>query len=148
MSEVANIEDIEQEIIDDFSLFESANDKNFYLMDLGDKLNPLDEKYKVDENKIKGCQSQVWLVSHAEGDKIFFEADSDSDITKGLISILIRILSNHSFDEVIKFNLNDFMSRVQLNSFITQRRSNGFLSMVERMKRDALAYKAKAQLNS
>lgn len=146
MSEVANIEDIEQEIIDDFSLFESANDKNFYLMDLGDKLNPLDEKYKVDENKIKGCQSQVWLVSHAEGDKIFFEADSDSDITKGLISILIRILSNHSFDEVIKFNLNDFMSRVQLNSFITQRRSNGFLSMVERMKKDALAYKAKAQL--
>jgi len=146
MSEVANIEDIEQEIIEDFSLFESANDKNFYLMDLGDKLNPLDEKYKVDENKIKGCQSQVWLVSHAEGDKIFFEADSDSDITKGLISILIRILSNHSFDEVMKFDLNDFMSRVQLNSFITQRRSNGFLSMVERMKRDAMAYKAKAQL--
>ncbi|MGN6214998.1 SufE family protein [Parafilimonas sp.] len=146
MSGVANIEDIEQEIIEDFSLFESANDKNFYLMDLGDKLNPLDEKYKVDENKIKGCQSQVWLVSHAEGDKIFFDADSDSDITKGLISILIRILSNHSFDEVIKFDLNDFMSRVQLNSFITQRRSNGFLSMVERMKRDALTYKAKAHL--
>lgn len=146
MSEVANIEDVEQQIIEDFTLFESANDKNFYLMDLGDKLNPLDEKYKVDENKIRGCQSQVWLVSHAEGDKIFFEADSDSDITKGLISILIRILSNHSFDEVIKFDLNDFMTRVQLNSFITQRRSNGFLSMVERMKRDALAYKTKAQL--
>ena len=146
MNEVASIEDIEQEIIEDFSLFESANDKNFYLMDLGDKLNPLDEKYKVDENKIKGCQSQVWLVSHAEGDKIFFDADSDSDITKGLISILIRILSNHSFDEVIKFDLNDFMSRVQLNSFITQRRSNGFLSMVERMKRDALTYRAKAHL--
>ncbi len=146
MSEIANIEDVEQQIIEDFTLFESANDKNFYLMDLGDKLNPLDEKYKVDENKIRGCQSQVWLVSHAEGDKIFFEADSDSDITKGLISILIRILSNHSFDEVIKFDLNDFMTRVQLNSFITQRRSNGFLSMVERMKRDALAYKTKAQL--
>lgn len=146
MSEVASIEDIEQEIIEDFSLFETGNDKNFYLMDLGEKLNPLDEKYKVDENKIKGCQSQVWLVSHAEGDKIFFEADSDSDITKGLISILIRILSNHSFDEVIKFDLNDFMSRVKLNSFITQRRSNGFLSMVERMKKDALAYKVKAQL--
>jgi cysteine desulfuration protein SufE len=146
MSEVANIEDIEQEIIEDFSLFESPNDKNFYLMDLGNKLKPLNEKDKVDENKIKGCQSQVWLVSHAEGDKIFFEADSDSDITKGLISILIRILSNHTFDEVIRFDLNDFMSRVQLNSFITQRRSNGFLSMVERMKKDALAYKAKAQL--
>src|SRR5579871_1282825 len=145
MSEVASIEDIEQEIIDDFSLFESGNDKNFYLMDLGEKLNPLDAKYKIDENKIRGCQSQVWLISHAQGNKIFFEADSDSDITKGLISILIRILSNHSFDEVIKFNLNDFMSRVQLNSFITQRRSNGFLSMVERMKKDALAYKAKAQ---
>jgi cysteine desulfuration protein SufE len=116
------------------------------LIDLGEKLNPLDEKYKVDENKIRGCQSQVWLVSHAENDKIFFEADSDSNITKGLISILIRILSNHTFDEVIKFDLNDFMSKVQLNSFITQRRSNGFLSMVERMKKDALAYKAKAQL--
>jgi cysteine desulfuration protein SufE len=146
MSGVANIEDIEQEIIEDFSLFESSNDKNFYLIDLGEKLNPLDEKYKVDENKIRGCQSQVWLVSHAENDKIFFEADSDSNITKGLISILIRILSNHTFDEVIKFDLNDFMSKVQLNSFITQRRSNGFLSMVERMKKDALAYKAKAQL--
>jgi cysteine desulfuration protein SufE len=146
MSEVASIEDIEQEIIDDFSLFESGNDKNFYLMDLGEKLNPLDAKYKIDENKIKGCQSQVWLISYAEEGKILFEADSDSDITKGLISILIRILSNHSFDEVIKFNLNDFMSRVQLNSFITQRRSNGFLSMVERMKKDALAYKAKAVL--
>jgi cysteine desulfuration protein SufE len=146
MSGIANIEDIEQEIIEDFSLFESSNDKNFYLIDLGEKLNPLDEKYKVDENKIRGCQSQVWLVSHAENDKIFFEADSDSNITKGLISILIRILSNHTFDEVIKFDLNDFMSKVQLNSFITQRRSNGFLSMVERMKKDALAYKAKAQL--
>jgi cysteine desulfuration protein SufE len=146
MSEVASIEDIEQEIIDDFYLFESSNDKNFYLMDLGEKLNPLDAKYKIDDNKIKGCQSQVWLISHTEEGKIFFEADSDSDITKGLISILIRILSNHSFDEVIKFNLNDFMSRVQLNSFITQRRSNGFLSMVERMKKDALAYKAKAGL--
>jgi cysteine desulfuration protein SufE len=146
MSEGASIEDIEQEIIDDFYLFESSNDKNFYLMDLGEKLNPLDAKYKIDDNKIKGCQSQVWLISHTEEGKIFFEADSDSDITKGLISILIRILSNHSFDEVIKFNLNDFMSRVQLNSFITQRRSNGFLSMVERMKKDALAYKAKAGL--
>ncbi|HEX5151012.1 MAG TPA: SufE family protein [Parafilimonas sp.] len=146
MSVVASIENIEQEIIEDFALFESANDKNFYLMDLGDKLSPLDEKYKVDENKIKGCQSQVWLISHAEDGRIFFEADSDSEITKGLISILIRILSNHRFDEVIKFDLNDFMSRVQLNSFITQRRSNGFLSMVERMKKDASAYKTKAQL--
>ena len=141
MSEVSSIEDIEQEIIEDFSLFESSNDKNFYLMDLGDKLNPLDEKYKVDENKIKGCQSQVWLISHAKEGRIFFEADSDSEITKGLISMLIRILSNHVFDEVIKFNLNDFMLRVQLNSFITQRRSNGFLLMVERMKKDALKFK-------
>jgi cysteine desulfuration protein SufE len=141
MSEVSNIEDIEEEIIADFSLFESSNDKNFYLMDLGDKLNPLDKKYKVDENKIKGCQSQVWLISHAKDGRISFEADSDSEITKGLISMLIRILSNHTFDEVIKFDLNDFMLRVQLNSFITQRRSNGFLLMVERMKRDALKFK-------
>lgn len=135
------MEEIEQEIIEDFSLFESSNDKNFYLMDLGNKLNPLDEKYKVNENKIKGCQSQVWLISNAGNGRIFFEADSDSEITKGLISILIRILSNHTFDEVIEFDLNDFMIRVQLNSFITQRRSNGFLSMVQRMKKDALKFK-------
>ena len=141
MRQASNIEDIEKEIIDDFSLFESSNDKNFYLMDLGNKLNPLDEKDKVDENKIKGCQSQVWLTSHTNHGRIFFEADSDSEITKGLISILIRILSNHTFDEVIKFDLNDFMLRVQLNSFITQRRSNGFLLMVQRMKKDALKFK-------
>jgi cysteine desulfuration protein SufE len=141
MREVSNIEEIEQEIIEDFSLFESSNDKNYYLMDLGNKLNPLDEKYKVNENKIKGCQSQVWLISYPKNGRIFFEADSDSEITKGLISILIRILSNHTFDEVIEFNLNGFMARVQLNSFITQRRSNGFLSMVDRMKKDALKFK-------
>jgi cysteine desulfuration protein SufE len=141
MSEVSSIEEIEQGMIEDFSLFESSYDKNSYLMDLGEKLKPLDEKYKVDENKIKGCQSQVWLISHTKDGRIFFEADSDSEITKGLISILIRILSNQTFDEVLKFNLNDFMSKVQLNSFITQRRSNGFLSMVERMKKDALKFK-------
>lgn len=141
MSELASIENIEQEIIEDFSLFESGNDKNFYLMDLGEKLDPLDEKYKVDANKIKGCQSQVWLISYPKDGRIFFEADSDSDITKGLISLLIRILSGHSFDEVIKFDLSDFMNRIQLSSFVTQRRSNGFLSMVERMKKDALEFK-------
>ena len=141
MREAPNIEDIEQEIIEDFSLFQSGNDKNYYLMDLGNKLDPLDEKYKVDENKIKGCQSQVWLISHTKNGRILFEADSDSEITKGLISILIRILSNHTFDEVINFDLNDFMLRVQLNSFITQRRSNGFLLMVQRMKKDALKFK-------
>jgi cysteine desulfuration protein SufE len=141
MREASNIEDIKQEIIEDFSLFESSNDKNFYLMDLGNKLNPLDEKDKVDENRIKGCQSHVWLISHTKDGRIFFEADSDSEITKGLISILIRILSNHTFDEVINFDLNEFMLRVQLNSFITQRRSNGFLLMVQRMKKDALKFK-------
>jgi cysteine desulfuration protein SufE len=81
------------------------------------------------------------LISNTKDGRIFFDADSDSEITKGLISILIRILSGHSFDEVINFDLNDFMLRVQLNSFITQRRSNGFLLMVQRMKKDALKFK-------
>jgi cysteine desulfuration protein SufE len=132
----------EREIIEEFALFDSWDDKYEYIIDLGKKLPPLDDQFKKDENKVKGCQSTVWLVSEYKDGKVFYKAESDAVIVKGLISMLIRVLSGHSPDEIIHAKL-EFIQTIGMTSHLAQTRSNGLLSMVKQMKNFALAYKIK-----
>jgi cysteine desulfuration protein SufE len=144
MSSIRNIQD---EIIEDFELL--ADDREatlFYLMELGDKMSPLPEEYKKDENLIKGCQSKVWLHSDFKDNKVLFEADSNTDITRGLISLLVRILSGQSPDDIINADL-DFIEKIGMGQIIGSQRSNGFASMIKQIKMYALAYKTKVAIN-
>ena len=142
MSEVKKIEEVESEIIEEFSLFDSWDEKYEYIIDLGKKLEPLEDKYKLDENKVRGCQSTVYLVADYRDGKIWFRADSDAVIVKGLISMLIRVLSGHTPDEIVEAKL-DFIKEIGMMSHLAQTRSNGLLSMVQQMKNYALAFKIK-----
>jgi cysteine desulfuration protein SufE len=139
------IQETEDEITDEFSLFDNWEDKYEYIIDLGKKLQPLDPKFKVEENKIKGCQSQVWLVADEHDGRIYFKADSDAVIVRGLVSMLIRVLSGHTPQEIIDTKL-DFINKIGMTTHLAQTRSNGLLSMVKQMKNYALAYKLKEQL--
>src|SRR5690242_7839408 len=107
--DMATIEETEHEIVEEFSLFDSWDDKYEYIIDLGKKLPVLEDVYKIDNNKVKGCQSTVWLTAEYKDGKVFFKADSDAVIVKGLISMLIRVLSGHTPDEII----NSKMSFIQ-----------------------------------
>src|SRR5215831_10980432 len=101
MNNNKTIPEIESEIVEEFSLFDSWDDKYEYIIDLGKRLPPLEDKYKLDENRVRGCQSTVWLVADDKDGKIFYKAESDAVIVKGLISLLIRVLSGHTADEII-----------------------------------------------
>ena len=142
MQEQKTIEEIEQEIIEEFSLFDNWDDKYEYIIDLGKKLPPLDEQYKKDENKVRGCQSTVWLVADYKNGRIYYKAESDAIIVKGLISMLIRVLSGQAADDIVNTKL-DFIREIGMISHLAQTRSNGLLSMVKQMKNYALAYKLK-----
>ena len=137
-----SIQHTEQEIIDEFALFDSWDDKYEYIIDLGKKLPPLEDQYKKDDNKVRGCQSTVWLASDFIDNKVHFKADSNSVITKGLISMLIQVLSGHTPDEIIAARL-EFINTIGMHSHLAQTRSNGLLAMVKQMKNYALAYKLK-----
>ena len=138
------IEEIEQEIIDEFSLFDSWDDKYEYIIDLGKKLPPLEEQYKKDENKVRGCQSTVWLVADYKEGRIYYKADSDAVIVKGLISMLIRVLSGQTPDAIVNAKL-DFIKAIGMMNHLAQTRSNGLLAMVKQMKNYALAFKLKKE---
>lgn len=144
MEIVQTIQETEDEIVEEFSLFDNWEDKYEYIIDLGKKLQPLDLKYKVEENKIKGCQSQVWLVADEQHGRIYFKADSDAVIVRGLVSMLIRVLSGHISQEIIDAKL-DFIKKIGMTTHLAQTRSNGLLSMVKQMKNYALAYKIKQE---
>ena len=144
METVQTIQDVEDEIVDEFSLFDNWEDKYEYIIDLGKKLEPLSSEYKIDDNKIKGCQSQVWLIADEYNGRIFFKADSDAVIVRGLVSMLIRVLSGHRPEEIIEAKL-DFINKIGMTAHLAQTRSNGLLSMVKQMKNYALAYKIKQQ---
>jgi cysteine desulfuration protein SufE len=136
-----SIKEREEEIIDEFSLFDTWEEKYEYIIDLGKKLEPLDEKYKVPENIIKGCQSTFWLTSEFKDGKVFFKADSDAVIVKGLISMLIKVLSDNTPDEILNAKL-DFINEIGMMTHLAQTRSNGLLSMIKQIKNYALAYKS------
>jgi cysteine desulfuration protein SufE len=142
MSAHKTIEAIEDEIVEEFSLFDTWDEKYEYIIDLGKKLPPLEEQYKKDENKVRGCQSTVWLVADYRDGKIMYKAESDAVIVKGLISMLIRVLSNHGPDEIIEAKL-DFIREIGMMTHLAQTRSNGLLAMVKQMKNYALAHKIK-----
>lgn len=138
------IEDIQQEIIEEFSVFEDWMDKYAYLIELGNDLEPIDAKYKIDDNLIRGCQSRVWLHPEKDGDKILFEAESDAIIVKGLVALLLRVLSNRSPREIIDADLH-FIDDIGLKQHLSPTRSNGLLAMVKQMKLYALAYEKLSQ---
>lgn len=137
------IEQTEAEIVEEFSLFDSWDDKYEYIIDLGKKLPPLPDEYKKDENKVRGCQSTVWLVAAYQDGKIHYHAESDAVIVKGLISMLIRVLSGHRPEEILSAKM-DFINKIGMTSHLAQTRSNGLLAMVRQMKNYALAYQLKA----
>jgi cysteine desulfuration protein SufE len=143
----AGILETEREIIDEFSLFDSWDDKYEYIIDMGKKLAPLDPSFKTDENRVRGCQSSVWLVAEYQNGKLNYQADSDAMIVKGLISMLIRVLSGRTADEILAARL-DFIREIGMTTHLAQTRSNGLLSMVKQMKNYALAYKIKDPLPS
>jgi cysteine desulfuration protein SufE len=141
MSDVKSIAEIEEEIVEDFSLFDTWDEKYEYIIDMGKKLKPLEDEHKKEENKIKGCQSTVWMVSELKDGKVFYRAESDAVIVKGLVSMLIRVLSGHTPNEIINAKL-DFIDKIGMKQHLAQTRSNGLLSMVKQMKLDATVYLA------
>ena len=142
MDDNKTIPEIEAEIVDEFSLFDDWESKYEYIIDLGKKLPPLEEEYEIDENKVRGCQSTVWLVADYRDGKVFYKAESDAVIVKGLISMLIRVLSGQTPEQIINAKLN-FIEQIGMTTHLAQTRSNGLLSMVKQMKNFALAYKVK-----
>lgn len=133
------INEIQDELIEEFELFDDWEGKYEYIIDLGKKLPKLADEHKTEENIIKGCQSIVWLNAYMEVDKLVFEADSEAIIVKGLVSMLLKVLSGHTPEEVLKADLY-FINRVGLSSHLAQTRSNGLASMVKQMKAYALAF--------
>ena len=129
---------IQNDIIDDFKILDGDLEMTLnYLMELGESLNDLDEKYKIDDNLVKGCQSKVWLKCTKEDDKIYLEGDSNTAITKGLLSILIKIFNKKTPEEIADTNLF-FINEIGLNRFIRTQRSNGLESMEKKIKLLAL----------
>ncbi len=135
------INETQDQIIEEFELFDDWNDKYEYIIDMGKKLPPLPEEYKTDANKIKGCQSNVWLQAKKENGKVQFLADSDAVIVKGLVSMLIRVLSDRTPAEIVNTDLY-FIDKIGMTKHLAQTRSNGLLSMVKQMKFYGLAYQA------
>ena len=136
-----SIEEREAEIIEAFSWLETWEEKYEYIIELGKNLPELEEKYKKEENIIKGCQSTVWLVSEFKDGKVFYQADSDAVIVKGLVSMLISVLSGNAPDEILNARL-DFIKEIGMMTHLAQTRSNGLVAMVKQIKNYALAYKS------
>lgn len=130
------ISSVEQSIIEDFSLFNTWEEKYEYIIDIGKKLQPLNDEFKKEEFKIKGCQSSVWIHSFIKDGRIYFEGDSDAVIVKGLVSLMIQVLSGHTPQEIVDAPL-EFIDKVGLSSHLAQTRSNGLRAMIKQMKLDA-----------
>lgn len=137
------IKEIQDNIIDEFSEFEDWMDKYQLIIDLGNSLVPIDEKYKVPQYLIEGCQSRVWLQAEYENGLVIFKAESDAVIVKGIVSLLIQVLSGHTPDEIINTDLY-FIEQIGLKEHLSPTRSNGLVSMIKQMRLYALAFKAKA----
>lgn len=138
----------QDEIINDFSLLDGDMEMTvFYIMELGQKLPDMPEADKTEDNVVKGCQSKVWLTAKAQDDKLYFTADSNTAITKGLVSLLIRIFNGQTPDAILHADLY-FMQKIGMERFIGTQRSNGFAAMIKQMKLYALAFKTKMGVNS
>ena len=136
------INEIQDEIIDEFSGLDDWMDKYQLLIDLGNEQEPLDEKYKIESNLIDGCQSRVWLQADYVDGKLNFSAESDALIVKGIVALLIRVLSGHTPQEILDADLY-FIEEIGLKEHLSPTRSNGLLAMVKQMRVYALAFNAK-----
>ena len=134
------VEEIENEIVEEFSFFDDWMDKYQYIIDLGQKLTGYPADKLKDEYKIQGCQSSLWVVSEMKDGKVYFTADSDSTIVKGLIALLIRVLSEQSPDDIINAKL-EFIDKIGLKKHLAQTRTNGLAAMIKQIKLYAMAYK-------
>lgn len=134
-----SIKEIEEEIIDEFSMFEEWDEKYEYIIELGKQLPLIEPEYKTENYKVNGCQSQVWVKPEFENGIVTFKADSDAVITKGLIALLIRVLSGHKPEEIAKAELT-FLNEIGLKEHLSPTRSNGLVSMIARMKAEAKKY--------
>lgn len=139
---MATINEIQDEIIEEFSMFDDWMDRYGLLIELGNSLEKLDDKYKVENNLIEGCQSRVWLHADLIEGKIIFQAESDAVIVKGIIALLIKVLSNQTPDDIINADLY-FVERIGLKEHLSPTRSNGLVSMIKQMRFYAMAFKAK-----
>ena len=138
-----SINEIQDEVVEEFSQLDDWMDRYQLLVDLGNEQEPLDPKYKTEQNLIEGCQSRVWLQADATPDgRIVFTAESDALIVKGIIALLIKVLSGHTPDEILGAELY-FIDRIGLRDHLSPTRSNGLLSMVKQIRMYALAYKVK-----
>jgi len=137
-----NIKEIQDELIEDFELFDEWEDKYAYIIELGKKLSPLDEKYKKEDYRVKGCQSNVWLNSYLKEGQVIFEADSDAIIVKGLVSMLVKVLSGHSPEELANADLY-FIDKIGMQQHLSMTRSNGLAAMIKKMKMYGIAYQGK-----
>lgn len=139
---MATINELQDEVVEEFQDFTDWMDKYQMLIDLGNELDPLDEKYKNEQNLIDGCQSRVWLQCDYKDGKLVFTADSDALIVKGIIALLIRVLSGHTPSEIMDADLY-FVEKIGLKDHLSPTRSNGLLAMIKQIRMYALAYKTK-----
>lgn len=143
MTAEKTIRDAEAALVEEFSIFEDTFDKFGYLIDLGKGLKPLDESLKTENSLIKGCQAHVWLHSELKDGKVLFKADADADYAKGLVAMMIRVLSGHTPDEIIGAPLK-FIEEIGFQSMLSMKRAGGLASMIKQMKMDAVVYKSKS----
>lgn len=144
---MATINDIQDEIIADFDLFDDWTDKYTYIIELGKKLEALEEQYKTEDNIIKGCQSRVWLHATIKDNLVFFETDSDAIIVKGLVYLLVSVLSGQKPADIMDADLY-FIDKIGMQQHLSPTRANGLAAMVKQMKLYGLAYKTKMQSNA
>lgn len=142
MAEMKSINELQDEIVEEFSGFEDWMDKYMLIMDMSSTLEPMGEEYKTESNLIEGCQSRVWLQADYRDGKVYFRGDSDALIVKGIVAMLINVLSGHTPEEILDSDLY-FIDKIGLKENLSPTRSNGLVSMVKQMKLYALAFKAK-----
>lgn len=138
------IQDIQNEIVDEFSMFDDWMERYEYMIELGKSLPIIEEEFKTEDNLIKGCQSKVWVNAKLENDKIVFSADSDAIITKGIIAILIRVFSNQTPKAILEADTG-FIDEIGLKEHLSPTRANGLVSMIKQLKMYAIAYQTQLQ---
>jgi cysteine desulfuration protein SufE len=139
-----SIKEIQNEIVEEFAFFPEWMDKYEHLIELGKNLPLIDPQFKIDENLIKGCQSQVWLHADTENNRVMYTADSDAVITKGIIALMIRVLNEQKPEDIVNADM-DFIDEIGLREHLSPTRANGLVSMIKQMKLYALAYQAKTE---
>jgi cysteine desulfuration protein SufE len=136
------IKEIQEEIIDEFSMFEDWMERYEHIIDLGKSLPIIEEAFKIDENLIKGCQSKVWLHSELKNDTLYFTAESDAILTKGIVALLLRVFAEQKPADIIKADMS-FIDQIELKEHLSPTRANGLVSMIKQIKLYALAFQTK-----